>query len=266
MIYYFSGTGNSQWAARQLARHLNTTALRITEDLTVGRDDDAVIGIVCPVYAWGAPPMVERFARELDYNRDAFTFILMTCGKDAGRATEKLAKHFPADSRYTLIMPENYVALFKTDSPDVEARKLDAAEEELKTITEEIKSRKAVTRVHPGVFATAKTKLINPFFHRFASRTHNFTVSDACISCEICYDICPSNAIEMREGRPVWVKDHCAICLGCLHRCKANAIEKGRNTAKNGRYYYGHNARKKKVSAIKQRRLERIAKNKQNKD
>ena len=25
--------------------------------------------------------------------------------------------------------------------------------------------------------------------------------------------------IEMRDGKPVWVKDKCVMCLGCLHRC-----------------------------------------------
>ena len=25
--------------------------------------------------------------------------------------------------------------------------------------------------------------------------------------------------IEMRDGKPVWVKGKCVMCLGCLHRC-----------------------------------------------
>ena len=44
--------------------------------------------------------------------------------------------------------------------------------------------------------------------------------------------------IEMRDGKPVWVKGKCVICLGCLHRCpkfayhqltRANTVLAGRN-------------------------------------
>ena len=44
--------------------------------------------------------------------------------------------------------------------------------------------------------------------------------------------------IEMRDGKPVWVKDKCVTCLGCLHRCpkfayhqltRANTVLAGRN-------------------------------------
>ena len=66
MIFYFSGTGNSRWVAKQLARLLDdqtcdTTALTEMPDIKKEKQ----IGFVFPVYAWGAPEPMEAFAMKL---------------------------------------------------------------------------------------------------------------------------------------------------------------------------------------------------------
>jgi hypothetical protein len=35
MIFYFSGTGNSEWAARQLAEQLSQTLVSIADDMRI---------------------------------------------------------------------------------------------------------------------------------------------------------------------------------------------------------------------------------------
>ena len=56
MIYYFSGTGNSYKVAAQLAQ---STSTKLADMSSVAVDvpvcDDAVVGFVLPVYAWGLP-------------------------------------------------------------------------------------------------------------------------------------------------------------------------------------------------------------------
>lgn len=47
---------------------------------------------------------------------------------------------------------------------------------------------------------------------------------------------CPVQAIEMKAGRPVWVKEKCVMCLGCLHRCPRFAIQYENRTQKHGQY------------------------------
>ena len=55
MIYYFSGTGNSQWVAEQLALQTGDVA----SDLIKTKGDlncaGLTIGLVFPIYAWGIP-------------------------------------------------------------------------------------------------------------------------------------------------------------------------------------------------------------------
>ena len=59
MIFYFSGTGNSAWAARQLARLTGDTACDITTLKELPDMDSAKqLGFVFPVYAWGAPEVM----------------------------------------------------------------------------------------------------------------------------------------------------------------------------------------------------------------
>ena len=52
----------------------------------------------------------------------------------------------------------------------------------------------------------------------------------------LCARKCPDQAIEMRDGRPVWVKERCIMCLGCLHRCPKFAIQYDDRTREHGQY------------------------------
>ena len=83
------------------------------------------------------------------------------------------------------------------------------------------------------------TELIfQPIYNNSARLTAKLRVEGGCIGCGLCAKKCPVQAIEMRDGKPVWVKDKCVMCLGCLHRCpkfayhqltRANTVLAGRN-------------------------------------
>ena len=63
---------------------------------------------------------------------------------------------------------------------------------------------------------------------------NRFSVSDKCVKCKKCINICPVNNITMVNNK-IQFGDNCVSCLGCYHRCPEKAI-KYKNRNKKSRY------------------------------
>ena len=235
MIFYFSGTGNSAWAARQLARLTDDTACDITQlnelpDLTGARQ----IGFVFPIYAWGVPEIMADFAKKLPKTQ-AFTFGVCTCGEDAGHAMKRFSRLYPLSSSYSLVMPNNYIVGSDTDGEDEILKKIAAAREELGRMAQEIRRQERVYRVREGAMAGFKSGPVNYGFNKFARSAKPFFAGDSCNGCGLCAANCPAHAITLREGKPVWAAQ-CYQCLRCINECPQQAIQYGKATAGRHRY------------------------------
>ena len=235
MIFYFSGTGNSAWAARQLARLTDDTACDITQlnelpDLTDARQ----IGFVFPIYAWGVPEIMADFAKELPETK-AFTFGVCTCGEDAGHAMKRFSRLYPLGSSYSLVMPNNYIVGADTDGEDEILQKLTAAREELGRMAQEIRRQEQVYRVREGAMAGLKSGPVNYGFNRFARSAKPFFAGESCNGCGQCAANCPAHAITLMDGKPVWAAQ-CYQCMRCINECPQQAIQYGKATAGRRRY------------------------------
>ena len=66
MIFYFSGTGNSQWVAKQLASQLGDTLIPMADEEALNEVYACAkgerVGFVFPVYAWSPPKVVPQKA------------------------------------------------------------------------------------------------------------------------------------------------------------------------------------------------------------
>ena len=146
MIFYFSGTGNSAWAARQLA-HLTGDAAYDVANLKELPDMDKAkqVGFVFPVYAWGAPEIMVNFAKKLP-KPQMFTFGVCTCGGDAGLTMKQFSRRYPLSSSYSLLMPNNYIIGSDTDDEGQIFQKITAAREDLERMAHEI--RRQEFRIH----------------------------------------------------------------------------------------------------------------------
>ena len=86
MIFYFSGTGNSAWVARQLAEGQNEELLSIAMEIDRNKayklKEGEKVGFVFPVYAWGPPKIVLRFIHQLKLDKPGYLFFVCTCGDD----------------------------------------------------------------------------------------------------------------------------------------------------------------------------------------
>ncbi len=235
MIFYFSGTGNSAWVARQLARLTDDAAYDITGLNELPKMDHVkLIGFVFPIYAWGVPEIMAKFATKLP-KLPAFTFGICTCGEDAGLAMKQFSKLYPLHSSYSLQMPNNYVIGSDTDAADVIRQKLTAARKELAQIAQEIQRQEQVYRVHQGTLAGLKSHLVNFGFNKFARSAKPFFAGETCNGCGWCVKNCPASAISLRDGKPTWAAQ-CYQCMRCINQCPQQAIQYGKSTAGRRRY------------------------------
>lgn len=247
MIFYFSGTGNSLYAAKVIAEHNNEALVSIAEEINKNKNnytlrENEAIGFVFPVYAWGPPKMVIDFIERLSFNnyKNNYIFSIATCGDNIGETMKVISsalkkKDLILCSSFSLVMPNNYIIMGDVDSKEVENEKLNAAEDMLKKINSIIAERKKwVFELVKGPIPALLTSVIHPLFMKYAGNTRKFYADHKCTGCGICERVCSLKNIKVID-KPQWGKN-CTQCLACLHYCPSKAIQYGKSTEKKGRY------------------------------
>ena len=232
-IYCYSGTGNSLYAAKRIASGINADVLSMTN---AGATCDAdVIGFVFPTYFWGLPKTVECFVKELIVTKkNPYIFAVTTYGSvihGVIGVLENLLKKKGLNIAYGcgLKSVENYTPGYKiNDTPGLRNKN----DENLKKITDDIAKRTPKKYSH----STIVNKLVMSFSPaKNGDCDKLFTVSDACVGCGHCRDICPTANIDIKNGKPVFLH-HCEHCISCVHICKSEALDWKGGAAKHGRY------------------------------
>lgn len=54
---------------------------------------------------------------------------------------------------------------------------------------------------------------------------HLLRVTEDCVGCGICQQVCPSGSIRGENGRAVHTPGRCQTCLACIHACPHRAIQ-----------------------------------------
>ncbi len=251
MIFFFTGTGNSEFVAHQLGKILNETTY-FMDDYSVEEPEGESVGFVFPVYSWGVPPNVESFINNLPESfwqrviiEQIPIWVVMTCGDEVAMAPEMIERILKkagveAESIWSVIMPNNYVLLpgFNVDSKELEQKKLSEVSARIIEIGAGIKSHRGVVDVVRGSIPKIKTGLVYPLFKRWGIFPKKWHSTEACIGCGICVKSCPNNNIILGNNKhPLWGAN-CCSCLACYHNCPRHAIEYGKETRKKGQYLF----------------------------
>ncbi len=262
-IYYFSGTGNSYFVARDIAKNTGGKLISIAsvsdkENITA---ESGIIGIIFPRYYGyeiGMPLMVRNFILKLENIESKYIFAMCIYGAGFGDIfiiIDKLIKSRGGklSAGYGVPMPQNAF-----NKPWVKNMRLFQKWDERKEIIcNNIKSKKIKKFDKTGFLLRLLTVVLSPVlkptvkqsmakcanltedqpFERIIHFADNsFKLDEQCNGCGICLKVCPAGNIKIIANKPLW-QHHCENCLACFNWCPNNAIH---STITLNNYHYHH--------------------------
>lgn len=249
MILYFSGTGNSRYAALRLGEltgePVNSINQCLKEGAAIGLHSKNHYVVVSPVYAWRLPRVVERFIRQASFSGNTGIYFVLTCGDDVGNAA-KYARRLCAKKglRFCglepLVMPENYITMYQAPGREEAEQMIRRAEPELERFAGLIREGKPFPGPKVTLGGRVKSSLVNRLFYPLYVNARGYYATEACVGCGRCVKLCPLNNIRLENGRPVWGRK-CTQCMACICGCPVRAVEYGKRTQGKERYYLTEN-------------------------
>ena len=246
MVLYFTGTGNSQYVAEVIAEQLGDELISINNYIKNGIAGDFVSGkpyvLVCPTYAWRVPLLVEDWMKTARFDGCKDLYFVLTCGAGtygaqtyAKRLCEETGMNFRGFK--TVVMPENYIAMFNVPDKEKSARIVAAAMRPIKAAVKSIAAGEDMPEKNPplGMFMST---IVNWFFYKFTISDKGFHLEKPCVSCGKCVELCPLNNVSLVDGKPVW-GGNCTHCMACICGCPAECIEYNKASQKRRRYWFG---------------------------
>ena len=248
MVLYFTGTGNSRFAASIISSicddelvSINSIMRQRIEDPYIAQysfTSDKPFVIVCPTHCWRVPRAVEQFIEDSRFVGSSKIYFFLTCGSNTGAAEDsarelcaKIGMEFGGLS--SAIMPENYIAMFKVPSYDEAQGCIRAAVSKIESCARLINVEKTISDSNKG---NTKLSKLNPYFYRFFVKDKAFHSTEACDRCGLCEKICPAVNIKISDkGIPSW-SGNCIHCMACINSCPKQAIEYGRRSHGKRRY------------------------------
>ncbi|MCL1879972.1 MAG: EFR1 family ferrodoxin [Actinomycetia bacterium] len=230
-VFWFSGTGNSLYAAKELSAAVSANLVRITSAAPSGAfgGDGSKVGFVFPSYYGNLPRTVREFVGKLDIKPETYIFAVVTMGgpgQGSIAALEKVLaeKNLKLSYGRGIFMPANYIIKY---NPMFLGRAAKAGRK-IQKIAGDIKSKKTLLKKSR---VTADT-----LYQNIEELDRAFSAGTECTGCGLCVKLCPIENIRLDNGKPQW-RGACEHCVACINWCPSQAIEYGDKTHKRRRYH-----------------------------
>lgn len=244
MTFYFSGTGNSRYVAQQLAALTGDTAYDISGWVRSGTgdtfQDDRPFVFVAPVYVAAPALALLDFLKKSSFQGSRKAYFVMSCAGAMGgspvfcrNAAEERGLEYMGTA--SVVLPQNYIAYFKMQSPEENRKILEAARPDLEALARDISEQKAFPVPQVKTWEYLSARLILKPFYRWFMTAKKFRVEEDCIGCGKCQRVCPLGNIRMEKGLPRW-GENCTHCMACINFCPKDAIQYGSGSVGKIRY------------------------------
>lgn len=252
-IYYFSGSGNSLYIARELHKMFpNSNLIPILSVINLDKIEvkgDSV-GFVFPIHAFTLPIPVKIFLEKAIFISTSYIFAVATRGGSPCNVFEHMdsllnKKGKKLDSHFFIDMPNNFTHVAETPTEE-DIKKLNVlALKKLETIKSIVDSKRKYgeDKLNKSFF---RKQILFPALSLILKRTKylntdkKFYANSGCTGCGICAKVCLSSRIESNSGKPYWKNDSsCIFCFACLNYCPQQAIQiRGSKSKDKGRYHH----------------------------
>ncbi len=245
MIVYYSGTGNSKYAAYMLSYFLGDKTVSANDYIkshkAFNKADDKRWVFICPIYVFSPAKIFEDFIKNGNFGGSKDVWFIMTGAGTksvSGEYYKKICreKGFNYMGTAHIAMPQNYICYFTIKSKKENSEIIKNAKKDILLLGEKILNKEKFIEDKTNKAEYISTVLVrNPYYKLFV-KAKKFNVNNDCISCGKCVKICPLNNIILSGGNPKWGKN-CTHCMGCINICPKNAINYGRKTQNKPRYF-----------------------------
>jgi len=254
IIYYFSGTGNTEMVCRKFQQQLQSRGVDCAlcpmslTDPAPNPNEYELVGFAYPVHGFNAPYVVYKFVRNLPKVHGKNFFILKTSGEPVAmnhasslHLVSKLKERGFAEltNEYHYVMPYNMI--FR--HTDLQAQKMWRTAERLVEVDAAELLSGVPHHLCPPPFGRLAAWVLRVEHGAMKLNGKAFKVTDKCVKCMKCVNNCPVHNISYDAATGKFkFGNKCVMCARCSFHCPKDAIKIGvlNGWRVNGAYNFEH--------------------------